>query len=66
MHCDRCGERLIEIDTYGERLTGCMTGCIECNCWQSSKSAFVVELSPEDIRALRELQHNGHQARTIR
>jgi hypothetical protein len=27
MQCDRCGERLIEIDRYGERLTG----CIECN-----------------------------------
>jgi hypothetical protein len=41
----------IEIDRYGELLVG----CLECNRWQSSKSAFVVELSPEDIRALREL-----------
>jgi hypothetical protein len=62
MHCDRCGERLIEIDRYGEQLNG----CIECNRWRSSKSAFVVELSPEDIRALRELQHNGRQAHSIK
>jgi len=24
--CGKCGERLIEIDFYGERLTG----CVEC------------------------------------
>jgi hypothetical protein len=52
MQCDRCGERLIEIDRYGEQLIG----CIECNRWLSSKSAFAVELSPKEIRALRELQ----------
>ena len=60
MLCD-CGGELIDIDRYGELLTGCM----ECNRWKSSKSAFVVELSPEDIRALRELQHNGRQARAV-
>jgi hypothetical protein len=27
--CDKCGERLIEIDYYGER----MTGCVQCNKW---------------------------------
>ena len=27
--CDKCGERLIEIDYYGKRLTG----CVECNKW---------------------------------
>jgi nitronate monooxygenase len=26
MLCDRCKERLIEIDHYGERLTGCLLG----------------------------------------
>ena len=52
MHCDRCGERLIEIDRYGERLTG----CVQCNCWRSDGSAFVVELSLEDFQALRELE----------
>jgi hypothetical protein len=52
---DRCGEQFIEIGRYGERLTG----CIECNRWSSNRSAFVVELSIEDIDALR-------QARSIR
>jgi hypothetical protein len=50
MRCDRCGGRLIEIDRYGERLTG----CIECNRWSSNQSAFVVELSIEDGEALRQ------------
>ena len=62
MQCDACGERLIEIDRYGERLTG----CIECNRWSSDKSAFVVELSIEDFEALRELEINGWQTRSIR
>jgi hypothetical protein len=58
MQCDRCGEWLIEIDRYGERLTG----CIECNRWSSNRSAFVVELSIEDYEALRKLEVNGRQA----
>jgi hypothetical protein len=37
-------ERLIDIDRCGERLIG----CVECNRWSSSRSAFVVELSIED------------------
>jgi hypothetical protein len=49
MLCDSCGEQLIEIDRYGERLTG----CVECNQWLSERSAFVVELSVEDVEALR-------------
>jgi hypothetical protein len=48
MQCD-CGEQLIETDRYGERLTG----CIQCNRWSSDKSAFSVELSVEDFKALR-------------
>ena len=52
MQCDSCGERLIEIDHYGARLTG----CIECNCWSSSRTAFIVELSVEDFDALRGLK----------
>src|SRR5262245_59263892 len=36
---------LIEIDHYGERLTG----CIECNTWRGSKIAFVKELSASAI-----------------
>ena len=47
MLCD-CGGELIEIDRYGELLTG----CIECNRWRSSQSAFIVELSVEDFEAL--------------
>jgi hypothetical protein len=50
MHCERCNEPVIEIDYYGERLVG----CLECNCWQSSKNAFIVELTVEDIQALRD------------
>jgi hypothetical protein len=61
MLCD-CGEPLIEIDRYGERLTG----CIECNRWRSSHSAFIVELSIEDFEALRQLEINGRQARSVR
>ena len=49
MLCDRCDQPLIEIDRYGERLTG----CIECNCWRGDKSAFIVELAPEDFQSLR-------------
>lgn len=49
--CDRCKRPLIEIDHYGERLIG----CVECNCWRGSKRAFIVELSVEDIEALRRL-----------
>jgi hypothetical protein len=54
MLCD-CGEQLIEIDRYGERLTG----CIECNRWRSDKSAFSVELSVEDFAALRVPENEG-------
>jgi hypothetical protein len=49
MDCDRCGERIIEIDRHGERLIG----CLECNCWSSSRSAFTVVLSVEDFDAVR-------------
>jgi hypothetical protein len=55
MQCDRCGDRFIEIDRYGERLTG----CTECNRWISDKCAFVVELSIEDFESLRNLEVNG-------
>ena len=50
MDCERCKESLIEIEHYGEQLTG----CIECNCWRGTRSAFIVDLSIEDIKALRE------------
>jgi hypothetical protein len=59
MQCDRCDEPLIEIDHYGERLTG----CLECNVWIGSKNVFIAELSVEDVQALRAL--NGRQARSV-
>ncbi len=61
MKCGTCGERLIDIDHFGELLTG----CIECNRWRSSRSAFIVELSVEDFEVLRHLEVN-RQARSIR
>jgi len=36
MQCERCQQLLIEIERYGDYLIG----CIECNCWQSNKSAL--------------------------
>jgi hypothetical protein len=59
--CDSCRASLIEIDHWGERLTG----CIECNTWQGGTSAFVIDLSVEEIQALRELRTNGRQARPV-
>jgi hypothetical protein len=61
MLCDRCDQPLIEIDHYGERLTG----CIQCNCWRSDKRAFIVELAVEDFQALRESGSNGRKARSV-
>jgi hypothetical protein len=58
-HCAQCHGPLIEIDHYGERLIG----CIDCNCWQSSKSAFIAELSLEDIQALRDGRRTPHLRR---
>jgi hypothetical protein len=57
-----CGALWMDIDHYGERLTG----CIDCNSWRSSRRAFIVHLSVEDIRALRELETNGRKARSVR
>jgi hypothetical protein len=54
MNCERGGSPLKEIDHYGERLTG----CLECNVWRSSKRAFVVELSAEDMKALKRLRRD--------
>jgi hypothetical protein len=46
--CDRCGAPLIEIEHYGDRLTGCLA----CNLWRGDKSEFIVELEVEDWEAL--------------
>ena len=37
MDCDRCQQPLIKIVRYGEQLIG----CIDCNCWSGTRSAFV-------------------------
>jgi hypothetical protein len=50
--CELCEGRLIEMNRYGERLTG----CVECNQWLSERSAFVVELSVEEIVAIKGVQ----------
>ena len=50
--CDRCGSPLIQIDHYGDRLTG----CVACNVWRGDKSAFIVELAVEDREALGKLR----------
>jgi len=51
--CKRCKSPLIQIEHYGDRLTG----CLECNLWEGDKSAFVVELEVEDWEALGKLRN---------
>ena len=51
--CHNCGQELIEIDPYGERLTGCLT----CNLWAPAKGDRWVRLSEEDLHALHQLRH---------
>jgi hypothetical protein len=58
MDCARCHQPLIEIDRYGELLIG----CIDCNCWMGKQSAFLIDLSVEDIQALRD----GRPTRFVR
>src|SRR5262249_410529 len=41
MNGDRCNDPMIEIEHYGDQLIG----CIDCNCWKGSGSAFIVDLS---------------------
>lgn len=52
--CDRCGAPLIQIDHYGDRLTG----CVACNVWRGDKGAFIVELAVEDWEALGKLKES--------
>ena len=52
--CDRCGSPLIQIDYYGDQLTGCLA----CNVWRGDKSAFIVELAVEDWEALGKLRES--------
>src|SRR4029453_8671157 len=52
--CERCCGQLVEIDHYGERLTGCPT----CNRWQASMGEWC-RLAADDIVALRARPDNG-------
>jgi hypothetical protein len=38
--CERRHQPMIEIERYGERLTG----CLDCNCWRGGRSAFIEDL----------------------
>jgi hypothetical protein len=58
MECERCQQPLIKVDRYGEQLIG----CIDCNCWRGTGSAFVMDLSVEEIQALQD----GRQTRSVR
>ena len=58
MECERCQQPLIKVDRYGEQLIG----CIDCNCWRGTRSAFVMDLSVEEIQALQD----GRQTRSVR
>jgi hypothetical protein len=52
-NCNFCGQPVIDIDHYGERLIG----CVDCNRWSwegSKRDRLFMELPEEDIGALRE------------
>lgn len=51
--CSRCGSPLVHIDSYGDRLTG----CLECNRWRGDKHAFIIELTVDDWEALGKLRN---------
>ena len=49
--CDQCQAPLIEIDLYGERLSGCTV----CNKWGlAGDNHRVMELLEEDLAAIRQ------------
>jgi hypothetical protein len=59
IHCQSCGAALIEIDHYGERLVG-------CNRWGWKGTNLLFMLLPEeDIEALRGVETDGRQARSV-
>jgi hypothetical protein len=49
--CKQCDQPLVEIDNWGQRLTGCLT----CNLWQADTGESC-RLAPDDIVALRSLK----------
>ena len=54
-NCDRCGFPLLQIDRYGDKLTGCLA----CNLWRGDKHAFIVELTVENWEALGKLRNSA-------
>ena len=55
--CERRGGKLVEIDHWRERLTGCP----KCNRWQASTGEWC-RLAPDDIVALRALKATKTEA----
>ena len=51
------GAKLVQIDHYGERLTGCPN----CNRWQASTGEWC-RLAPDDIIALRAVKATNIEA----
>jgi hypothetical protein len=56
--CEQCGQPLVEIDHYGERITGCPV----CNVWQDA-NGIRCRLAPDDIVALRAVQAQKFDAK---
>jgi hypothetical protein len=48
--CKQCNEPMVEIDHWGERLTG----CYNCNRWQASNGEWC-RLAPDDIMHVRSM-----------
>jgi hypothetical protein len=56
-NCKQCNQPLVEIDHWGERLTGCP----KCNRWQTADGE-PCRLAPDDIMALRALKSTKTEA----
>jgi hypothetical protein len=54
MHCDRCAQRLIEIDRYGQQLIG----CIEGNCWRGARALLLWNPVPPRLGKPRPASHS--------
>jgi hypothetical protein len=47
-YCFRCRRSLIEVNSYGQLLTG----CVNCNIWWEARGPVGPHLSQEQLRAL--------------
>ena len=47
-YCIKCKQTLMEIDSRGQLLTG----CVNCNIWWAAKGPVRPHLSQEQLRAL--------------